>query len=262
MSSKTPKVPTEVAEVLGRSTVNGNQLKLPEQLDPKFYKKVDATLKLLGGKWNRSAAAHVFADVNDLPERIDSALMTGSFQSFKDFGAFYTPPEVVAIIQDEIEKNLPSKFVKDKTTFGLEPSAGDGRLAEVIAMNLGGRGRVDLIEIQSGSCEKLMGKGYRSVVQGDFMAFTRPRDYCLIVMNPPFLRNTGLKHIQRAASLLVPRGLLIAVFPTMQRGKLEDELNRTIEVGSFQYRDLPEEAFKAAGTNVATTLVTVLGKSS
>ena len=60
MSPVKTKIPSDVAAILARSTIEGNVLRLPEQLDRETYLRVDKALKAARGKWDRKAHGHVF----------------------------------------------------------------------------------------------------------------------------------------------------------------------------------------------------------
>ena len=116
------KLTPEVADILGRSTIEGNLLKLPtERLDPKLYAQVNKALVTAGGKWKGGKVqAHVFP--GDARAALGMALETGVVVDQKKVRqAFYTPQEIadeVALIAEVGGMRV------------LEPSAGDGSLVE------------------------------------------------------------------------------------------------------------------------------------
>ena len=62
-------------------SLNDRNVTIKAQLDRKLYTEVNAALEALGGKWNRSAKAHVFAESpEDVLERI---LLDGGFHDAK-----------------------------------------------------------------------------------------------------------------------------------------------------------------------------------
>jgi len=50
----------EVMEVLRRSSIEGNEVTLPENLDRKLYLKVNEALESAGGKWDKVTKTHLF----------------------------------------------------------------------------------------------------------------------------------------------------------------------------------------------------------
>lgn len=130
-------IPEDVLTALSAAEFEGSNLRLTGELDRKLYTNTDKVLKTAGGKWNRSAKAHVF----DGPavDAIEPLLLTGKYSNDKqDFGQFDTPHdlalEVIAIA--EIRHGMSV----------LESSAGLGNLARPAAM-IGGE--VDCFEIDT-----------------------------------------------------------------------------------------------------------------
>ena len=60
MSLIKTKIPDDIRPILARSTIAGNVLTLPGQLDRETYLRVDKVLKATRGKWDRKAKGHVF----------------------------------------------------------------------------------------------------------------------------------------------------------------------------------------------------------
>jgi hypothetical protein len=88
------KLTPEVTDVLTRSTFGPNSVQLPEQLDRKAYEAVNKGIVLAGGKWNKSAKAHIFKE--DPKEALGIALETGEIIDQKKLRQAYYTPEVVA----------------------------------------------------------------------------------------------------------------------------------------------------------------------
>ena len=87
------QVATDVLAVLSRAEMNGNALKIAEQLDRNMYQRTNKVLEAAGGKWNRKAQAHVFND--DAFTRIDQIILTGQVEVPKDEFNFFPTPAVV-----------------------------------------------------------------------------------------------------------------------------------------------------------------------
>jgi hypothetical protein len=93
----------EVTAVITHSTITGNQLVLPASLERKLYESVNKVLLNAGGKWNRSAKAHVFN--GDPLAKLGLILETGvAIDEKKKWQAFYTPPELA----DETSRLWPT----------------------------------------------------------------------------------------------------------------------------------------------------------
>lgn len=116
---------------------------------------------------------------------------------------FYpTPNELV----DKMLSKLSRKEIW-KIRDILEPSAGDGRLADAIIKRChisdNYQAKVDCVEIDDTLSATLKGKEYR-VVSDDFLNFTTKKHYDLILMNPPF--NKGAEHLWKAIKLAEDNG--------------------------------------------------------
>ena len=96
-----------------------HHLHLPRQLPRTLYVQTAKSIELLGGKWNRSFAAHVFA--GDCAERVDEAVIAGEVTDFKKLYQFYETPPELARRMVAMADVRPGQCV-------LEPSAGRGAL--------------------------------------------------------------------------------------------------------------------------------------
>lgn len=262
------KIKPEVLDVLGRSTVTENQLRLPEQLDRKLYVEVNKVLEALGGTWNRKARAHLFLD--DAADVVDAAVLTGEFARPQDFGFFETP--------DPLAAQLVKQAGIERQHHVLEPSAGRGAIARAIllcgARPAMGPVSLDCIELQDQHVDFLhkdLLPRFRDtevrIMQRDFLTVTPPApefQYDRIVMNPPFSKQADLAHVTHALSFLKPGGRLVSVmaagvlFRTDRKTTTFRDLLRGVG-GPFcgVIEPLPEGSFKVSGTNVNTVVVDV-----
>ena len=150
------QVDSEVLSVLSRATTNGTALTLVGQLDRKLYERTNKVLEAAGGKWDRRAKAHVFAD--DAATRMEQILLTGDIVIPKDeFNYFPTPPDVVDRLM-ELADVRPGMLV-------LEPSAGQGAIAN--ACRTAG-GEVTCIELMPANAQALRDQRH-SVSERDFL---------------------------------------------------------------------------------------------
>jgi phospholipid N-methyltransferase len=92
----------------------------------------------------------------------------------------------------------------------LEPSAGNGLLADVILKETGRQPQdIDAVEIMAICREILEIKGY-PLVGSDFLQFNG-KFYDRVLMNPPFEGETDVIHVLKAYSLLKAGGKLVAI---------------------------------------------------
>lgn len=252
----------EAMEVLSRSRADGNIVRLPEgQLDRAVYTSVDKVLKALGGKWDRRAGGHVFAA--GMGEQLTAALEAGSVVDCKKaIQLFETPAglakrmaDIAAAVSDHVDRNIRV----------LEPSAGRGRLLAAFAEHLeaDGQDEVWAIDIDATNCADLRAQGIATeVVEGDFLSMRSKRSgFDVILMNPPFSRNADVEHVEHAFfDWLAADGVLVAIMSTHWHHADDVPSRRFREVlrqtnGSAEM--IPAGAFKAEGTNIATTMVTL-----
>lgn len=242
----TRTIPEPILDILARCRVEGTSLYLPDgQLDRKTYTDVNKVIETLGGKWSRSAKAHVFED--DPSGMLADVVATGRYHHPADLGWFPTPEPLARYIIGYA--NLyPGVEV-------LEPSAGKGALAEIIAETVG-RENVFCVEIDAGRAAHLVDQGYPTICH-DFLTWQPERPFDRIVMNPPFAKQQDIDHVQHAWSMLAPGGTLVAI---MSKGS---EFNRNRKGKAFQQLvdryghifDNAENAFKESGTGVRTITV-------
>jgi protein-L-isoaspartate O-methyltransferase len=117
---------------------------------------------------------------------------------------YYPTPEKVARMAVELADIEPGHTV-------LEPSAGQGGLADVIHLHTG---QMSCVEISDLNCKVLEAKGHR-VTHADFLALHTNRElYDRVVMNPPFDQGRWQAHIDHASKMLKPGGRLVAIMPS------------------------------------------------
>lgn len=240
----------EVRDVLTRSVITGNVLKLPpEQLDRALYEQVNKVLVTAGGKWSRKDKGHVFN--SDPSTKLGLALDMGAItDDRKALQQFFTPVPLARQIVRNNVTILPGQRV-------LEPSAGAGAfLREVCEFDA----TVDAIEIDPTLVTTLRREFPNVVVtQADFLSVTPQPVYDVIVMNPPFTKGQDIKHVRHAYEFLAPGGNLYAIMPA---GVASNETKLTVDFREWLddcgqiVENLPDEAFRESGTLVRTVLVT------
>ena len=114
----------------------------------------------------------------------------------------YSTPERLARWMVELADIRPGMRI-------LEPSAGDGAIADAIRAACPGV-YLDVLEIQPALQDRLQQKGYRLV--GDNALAYRPGPvYHRVVMNPPFTGLLDIWHILYCFDLLAPGGRLATI---------------------------------------------------
>ncbi len=231
----------EVRDVLENSRIEGNNLYLPEgQLERKLYQDVDKHIKNCGGKWNRSAKAHVFESCPK--EKLGMVLEKGVSVDEKTlFQAFYSPKAVA---------ERAAELLDCKGLTVLEPSAGAGSLMEAALSN--GASFVKWIEIDEKKCEFLELK-YGLGTCADFLEIFPANEserVSRVLINPPFTKNQDIKHVLHAIeNWLAPGGRIVAIMPDKPHPKLDkyNPVEYKVEAG----------AFKESGTMIRTKIVVI-----
>jgi predicted RNA methylase len=242
------RIPDDVLNVLAQSVVRENVLSLPGTLDRALYVRVAKVIEAAGGKWNRKAAAHIFPESAE--DLVADMLTTRTVLDAKrELGFFATPPAVV--------DRVMALALVSRNHECLEPSAGEGVLARSM---LAWGGNVDCFEVDHGRCLKLWDTrpGFRSVIEADFLQVTPRPIYDRVVMNPPFMRGTDVRHVSHALRFLKPRGVLVSVMSAGFEYR-QDRGTATLREFASYWENLPEDSFAEVGTSVRTVVVVFNG---
>lgn len=252
--SPTLSISPIVWDVLSRSTLGDNTLVLPPgQLDRKTYEAVNKVLEILGGKWTRSAGAHVFKDSPGmaLAEALESGAVTDPVKLFQWYP---TPDEVADILIQS------SGLGADFTGTILEPSAGDGPIIKA-ARRRAPLACFDVCEVQDRLLPALAALDAR-LVHRDFLDFHPAKAaplYPFILANPPFTKGQGVRHADHMLDLLAPGGTLACILDAGVNYRQDRATNAFIErLGAettARFQTLPSGAFKSSGTLVSTVIL-------
>ena len=252
MLTKTLKFDNDVLGVLKVMQWSADGLRgvLVGQLDRKLYERTNKALEAMGGKWNRSAKAHVFS--TDPRPRVDGLLENGSLTVERD-GFFETPPAVVARML-EYADFLPG-------VRALEPSAGMGAIAKKLREK---GAQVVCVEKNEKRAMELQVMGFNTICR-DFLEFKpneslSPTYYDVIVMNPPFEEGQDVTHIRHAYSLLRNGGKLVSVTsesPFFRSDKKSVSFREWLDEVGGDSEQLPDSSFKESGTDVRARLVII-----
>ena len=135
----------------------------------------------------------------------------------------------------------------------LEPSCGCGRfMDEIKAADINGvktRG----IEFDHLRAEEARMKGHK-VLTANFLEVEPEPIYDRVIMNPPFYGKHYAKHVNHALKFLKEGGALTAILPVTARydhGLLKG-----------RWSDLPLSSFRESGTNINTTILSMVKESS
>ena len=182
---------------------------------------------------------------------------------FKDNKNFYPTPKKMIKRMAKLIKGSPKKI--------LEPSAGKGDLVEGIAeMNFHHRGhyigqkfrRADFSTIEANKDLRATLRGKRiKVIDTDFLSYSAPDKYDLIIANPPF--DDGDKHLLKAIDIMY-RGQIIFLLNaetlrnphTNTRKELAGKL-KELKANIKYYKGAFKNAERPTGVEVALVNITI-----
>lgn len=240
---KSTTIPDDVLAVLSAGRCDGPRYFLTTgQLARPMYDAVNKVLVALGGKWNRSAKAHVFGE--DCEPLIDAAIESGTYDRPQDFGWFPTP-QVIAERVVAMAGIEPGMRV-------LEPSAGEGALVRDLLV---AGALVDCVEINVVRAERVRDMQCQCMC-ADFLQVLPNPVYDRVLMNPPFAKRADIHHVTHARQFLKPGGKLVAIMSAGVAFR-EDKLAADFRAQCDSIEHLPDGAFKESGTGVRTVVVTM-----
>ena len=268
----------DVIEALERLEFSDDGLacKLAEQYDKELFAKIRKVFEVYGVKYKGKAFRFPF----DFRPIVAEIVETGEAPEKKNPTAFFPTPAFVVesiLSMPDFDRLMYSPYdyfsEEEAAEMGieplriLEPSAGQGAIADLIRERMGRGARLDVVEYFHANAAILERKGY-SPIRMDFMEYNADGaiKYDFIVMNPPFSlkgqKHAYIDHVMHAWSMLKEGGTLAAVLPTgfmVNRSRTEREFLETV----CRYGEIVEihdEAFKDVGTKIKT--VTIVMKKS
>jgi hypothetical protein len=229
----------------------------------RFFKKGTVHLYVLRddlrAKANKMIAQHfgetLAAGPDVAPRRTDPTSTAGTYKA-EDEDYFPTPPALAADLV-RCADIQPGHNV-------LEPSCGTGNIVDAIE-NAGGL----VAAIESNVTRAYECKERCTLAHGmrirDFLSVLQQAFFDRVVMNPPFSKGQGIRHVLHAMRFLRPGGRLVAVLgagalaanrvPPLRSEieRLTAQLRDAIDEHGF-VEDLPEKSF--SGTSVRTIVIT------
>lgn len=246
MLTKKIKFDDDVIEVLKSAnwSSDGLSVKIVQQLDRQLYVKVNKALEAAGGKWNKSAKAHVFS--TDPRQTIEGIVENGYAEVEKD--GFFETPEAVIMRMFEL---LPPAA----NDFTLEPSAGLGAISSKL---MDAKATVISIEKNIERFRAMLDKGIPTV-NLDFMEY-HGGPYDKIYMNPPFEMGQDIQHVMHAYDLLAEGGALVAIMsegPFFREDNAAKKFRLWLENLDGYNEKLPPSSFRESGTEVNARVVLI-----
>jgi len=246
------KIDDATLAILSGASVNGNILTLNcGQLDRNQYLGVNKVLEAMGGKWDRKTKGHIFS--NNLNGKLEAILLTGEYNKPADYGYFPTPMDLVDTMISLVSLS-PNMVV-------LEPSAGQGAIAERVA-RIVGRDNVHCFELLPDNCEALMKYGFMKTECCDFLSVETKPLYDRVIMNPPFSRQQDIDHVLHALNCLKMGGRLVSIMSsgvTFRENTKTKNFWNVLSNYDNQILPNPPNSFKLSGTLI-NTITLIVGK--
>lgn len=194
----------------------------------------------------------------DFPaDAIIAGLISGEFTNLKkELQFFPTPREMANFAIDQLTWDFDIN-----TARFLEPSAGQGAIANALIRKFGPTINVDLVEISAFNCAILRRQfpsGNFNITHGDFLQMEGIEGgYDVIVANPPFTRLSDIDHVMHMYSMLKPGGQLISIMSTswLHNTQKKAAAFRAFMEENGDYRTNGQGTFKTSGTMIDSTLV-------
>ena len=264
-SSLRPVLPLPVRDALAAAVVDGDRVRLTEQLPVNDYQQVTAVFAALGGIWSPAAGAIVFPDGADPQVLIGKTLADNvvPLHPRTAEGWVRTPDDLADDLCGYPSSDLawlpPGSRV-------LEPSAGIGSLAAAM-LRANPDLQVTAVEPHPKRAAVCAALGEQVTVHIErFETFAAKAvaagwRYAGIVMNPPFSipgdRNIWVEHLRLAWHLLAPGARLVSVVPAglSYAGRYADM--RAFIAHHGRHDPMPFEAYKESGTTFPTRRVTL-----
>lgn len=199
--------------------------------DKHVIAEVEQVLEMLGGVRKNVNAYQWFQFDYDPDPVIKEIVCSGCIPDQKSH-QFYPTPERIARDAVELADISPEHDC-------LEPSAGTGNLADLMHPCCS----ITCVEISSLHAQVLEAKGYY-VEQSDFLGMASALNFDRVVMNPPYSQGRWQAHIEHAATMLRPDGILVAILPSSAKGK------ELIPGYAHTYSRVYESQFRGASVDV------------
>lgn len=146
----------------------------------------------------------------------------------------------------------------------LEPSAGDGAMADAIASYRFTKEQMECVELNPKRAAILQEKGYSvypvNFLETDLYTFGMKHGFDRVFMNPPFEEGQDIDHVKHAYSLLATGGALVSIMsegPFFRNDNKAKEFRTWLDSLKGQAWRLPANAFSESGTGVQTRMVVI-----
>ena len=166
---------------------------------------------------------------------------------------FPTPKDLAVEMADLADIQPGNRVLEPSAGTGMLLGAMGGRMFDEPCPDYLGTDQLHAVELSQPLAERLAAEfPLTKVTQADFLTLNGELGkFDRIIMNPPFSNGDDIKHINHAAEMLKPGGLLVALCANGPRQ--QDKLQPLAD----SWEALPPGSFKNAGTNVNVALLTI-----
>ena len=113
------------------------------------------------------------------------------------------------------------------------------------------------VEINQMLAEALKREFNAEVICADFLEM-KPEElglFDVVIMNPPFVNASDIKHILHGLKFMVPFGSFAAI--CMNSSRQREQLKPIVEEWGGSWQPLPENSFVSVGTKVNTVMMSI-----
>ena len=254
MAQKMKAISDEVIQVLANLEIDGQNVRILDNLSTKLYPKVKEALLSIGGRWQTKIKAHVFPEGSDPQALIDGLLGSEKLPARNPL-AFFATSQPLALRMIALLAQYAPQAINGTL---LDPEAGEGGIADEIPSTA----KLILVELDQSRVEVLQKKGYQPI-HADFLTLEVPSILVDgVLMNPPFTidgKTTAyIDHIKRASLWVKDGGAICAIAPS-SFGFATDaktEAFRAHVESLGEWESLEDGSFKDSGTNVSAVMLT------
>lgn len=243
-----PQIALSIEQELAKLEVHAGRVLLPGQI-LLHYAEIKRRLEDAGGRYVVGKKEFVFEPGIDCREILSRLVKGESINFQQEYQFFATPPDRAEEVVEEVRWTLGT--LEGKRI--LEPSAGDGALADV-ARRYGAE--VVTIEKWNVNAIKLRNKGY-AVIERDFLSVT-PEEIGLfdaVIANPPFAKGQDIEHVQHMFRFIKPGGAMSVIMSpgwVASNNRKHEQFREFLETQDVTMTRIEAGAFKTSGTEVPT----------
>jgi predicted RNA methylase len=248
MTTKNIKITDGAKAEIAAAKIDGDWLDLLGQV--KNYNEIKKVFQAIGVEWKKKEKRH-FLNAG-AREKIQEILGGAQIvDKKKTLQAFYTPASLAARVVELAEVSGMKV---------LEPSCGNGALVKecfaqgansIFAIDINDEVGFDLALITNWCVDNKRQLVYQIT---DFLTYPPDKVFDRIVMNPPYDKNTWVKHLQYAWNFLESGGRLVAICPNNDQNK---QFQKFISDKVYEIHPVEAGTFKESGTNIATMILVI-----